>query len=365
MQSKTFSTLCSIEHLTKAWEDVKAKKAGGGIDGESVASFEINLKENLGKIRDELLQGSWEPYPYLRIEIPKKKTQKRQLGMLTVKDKIVQQAIRLLFEPSCEKMFLPCSYGYRPGKGAVAAIRKTASLCRNPKNQFVLRLDIDDYFNHIDHDKLERRIRGISQDTELVRLIMLCVKMGAVRRTLTWQESEEGVHQGAVLSPCLANLYLHGFDVFVTARTRNYLRYADDFVVLCQSREEAESLLAELEPFLRDKLCMELNPPVISAVKDGFEFLGIRLDNQDVSLAQGKKETILEHIESFYLTKNGLTRQAARRWDGIVMENCSPRRHFRNLTRHCTPLCKRTSVRDGKSSPQKQPWSMPWPTFIF
>ncbi len=74
-------------------------------------------------------------------------------------------------------LFLPCSYGYRPGKGAVAAIRKTASLCRNPKNQYVLRLDIDDYFNHIDHDRLERRVRGISQDSELVRLIMLCVKM--------------------------------------------------------------------------------------------------------------------------------------------------------------------------------------------
>lgn len=138
MQSKTFSTLCSMDHLTKAWEDVKAKKASGGIDGESVASFEINLRENLGKIREELLQGSWEPNPYLRIEIPKKKTQKRHLGMLTVKDKIVQQAIRLLFELSCEKLFLPCSYGYRPGKGAVAAIRKTASLCRNPKNQYVL-----------------------------------------------------------------------------------------------------------------------------------------------------------------------------------------------------------------------------------
>lgn len=100
MQSKTFSTLCSMKHLTRAWEDVKAKKAGGGIDGESVASFEINLKDNLDRIRDELLQGAWEPYPYLRIEIPKKKTQKRQLGILTVKDKIVQQAIRLLFEPS-------------------------------------------------------------------------------------------------------------------------------------------------------------------------------------------------------------------------------------------------------------------------
>ena len=355
MQSKSFSTLCSMDHLTKAWEDVKAKKAGGGIDGESVASFEIGLKENLADIREELLQGKWEPYPYLRIEIPKKKTQKRQLGMLTVKDKIVQQAIRLLFEPSCEKMFLPCSYGYRPGKGAVAAIRKTASLCRNPKNQYVLRLDIDDYFNHIDHDRLERRVRGISQDSELVRLIMLCVKMGAVTRKLSWQESEEGVHQGAVLSPCLANLYLHGFDVFVTARTRNYVRYADDFVILCQSREETESLLAELQPFLRDKLCLELNPPVISAVKDGFEFLGIWLDNQDVSLARGKKETILEHIESFYLTQNGLTRQAARRWDGIAAYygKLLSQEALQELDQALYAVLQKNIIQGGKKFPSK------------
>ncbi len=103
MQNKSFLMLCSIEHLTRAWEDVKSKKAGGGIDGETIATFEINLKENLRGIREEIMTGKWEPYPYLRIEIPKKITQKRQIGMLTVKDKIVQQAIRLLFEPSCEK----------------------------------------------------------------------------------------------------------------------------------------------------------------------------------------------------------------------------------------------------------------------
>ena len=90
MQTKIFSTLCSIEHLTRAWTDVKAKRAGGGIDGESLASFEINLPSNLNIIREELLTGTWEPYPYFRIEIPKKVTQKRQIGMLTIKDKIVQ-----------------------------------------------------------------------------------------------------------------------------------------------------------------------------------------------------------------------------------------------------------------------------------
>lgn len=302
MQSKTFSTLCSLVHLTQAWEDVKAKKAGGGVDGETIATFEVNLEQNLQTIREELMAGKWEPYPYLRIEIPKKITQKRQIGMLTVRDKIVQQAIRLLFEPSCEKMFLPCSYGYRPGKGAVCAINKVKSLCEKPQNRFLLRLDIDDYFNHINHDKLERRVHGISQDSELVRLIMLCVKMGAVTKHLSWKESEEGIHQGAVLSPCLANLYLHSFDVFVTSKNRNYVRYADDFVIFCQTREEAEQLLVLAEDFLKEKLELSLNPPVISEVKDGFEFLGIVMGKGPLQISASKKEALLNNISTFVFT---------------------------------------------------------------
>ena len=317
MQTKLFTTLCSPEHLLHAWQDVKAKKAGGGIDGETLASFEINLQKNLQEIKEELQQGRWEPYPYLRIEIPKKITQKRQIGMLTVKDKIVQQAIRLLFEPYCEKMFLPCSYGYRPGKGAVAAINRVRRLCQGKTDSWLVRLDIDDYFNHIDHERLERLVKGITQDSEIIRLIMLCVKMGAVTKRLSWKESEEGLHQGAVLSPCLANLYLHSFDVFVTTKTKSYVRYADDFVIFCQTKEQAEELLGQAQLFLSSKLHLTLNPPVISSVGDGFEFLGIRLDGLSVSLSPIKKESIFSQISEFYLTPSGLVRQAEKRWEGI------------------------------------------------
>lgn len=318
MQTKLFSTLCTTEHLQRAWQDVKAKKAGGGIDGQTLATFEIDIQKNLQNLREELLMGKWEPYPYLRIEIPKKVTQKRQIGMLTVKDKIVQQAIRLLFEPSCEKMFLPCSYGYRPGKGAFAAINKVKSLCQDKSNAFLLRLDIDDYFNHINHERLERLVRGITQDTEIIRLIMLCVKMGAVTKNLSWRESEEGLHQGAVLSPCLANLYFHSFDVFLSAKTKAYVRYADDFVIFCPSRETAEELLVQTRKFLTEKLQLSLNPPHISAITEGFEFLGIQLNDKRISLAPKKKETVLAGISEFYLTPGGLVRQAAKKWDGIL-----------------------------------------------
>ena len=116
MEKTLFEKLCSVEHLQKSWKDVKAKQAGGGIDGATVATFEINLANNLNKIREELSAGQWMPQPYLRVEIPKKKNEKRQLGMLTVKDKVIQQAIRLILEPRCERLFLPCSYGYRAAK---------------------------------------------------------------------------------------------------------------------------------------------------------------------------------------------------------------------------------------------------------
>ena len=312
-----FETLCSVAHLKKAWEDVKSKKAGGGVDGETLSTFEVNLLPNLEILSRELKTGQWKPFPYLRIVIPKKKTEKRQIGMLSIRDKIVQQGIRLLIEPICEKVFYPCSYAYRPGKGAVSAIKRLRKLCAKDGNRFVLRLDIDDYFNHIDHEILASRLRGITQDPEIQRLVMLCVKMGAVSKDNDWKESEEGLHQGAVLSPCLANLYLHSFDQFVLSVTKEYVRYADDFVILCPNREFAVKMLADAESYLKQRLHATLNSPVISEIKDGFEFLGIRLDKQTISLAEQKQSDIHEHIGTFYLTQNGLKGVDSKRWKGI------------------------------------------------
>ena len=312
-----FETLCSISHLRKAWEDIKAKKAGGGVDGETLTTFQINLLSNLEALSAELRSGRWKPYPYLRIEIPKKKTEKRQIGMMAIRDKIVQQGIRLLIEPICEKVFYPCSFGYRPGKGAVAAIKKLRHLCIKEENRFVVRLDIDDFFNHVDHEILSKRLKGITQDPEIHRLVMLCVKMGAVSKDNDWKESDEGLHQGAILSPCLANLYLHSFDQFVLNITKGYVRYADDFVILMPDRESADRMLANAGRYLKQRLHATLNTPIITEIKDGFEFLGIRLDKETISLAEQKRTDILEHIGSFYLTPSGLKGPDAKRWKGI------------------------------------------------
>lgn len=315
--SSLFSTLVRVEHLKAAWIDIKTKKATGGIDGESITTFEIELGKNLQQLSVELASGQWKPQPYRQIAIPKKKTEKRLLGMLSIRDKIVQHAIQLLIEPVCEKLFLPCSHGYRPGKGSITAIKHVQKLLTDSNNAFVLRLDIDNFFDTIDHALLEKRIRGICADEEVRRLIMLCVQMGAVTGKMTWKESHAGVPQGAVLSPILANLYMHSFDQFVLKRTKSYVRYADDFVIFCPDKESADSLLQQTTDYLSSKLKLSLNPPSVGTVAEGFEFLGITFSQGGLTLATKKKEQILEHISSIRLTQHGLDRNGEKRWNGI------------------------------------------------
>lgn len=144
-----FQTLCTPSALLAAWKVVKTKNATGGVDGITMNEFEKDLSEHLIQLENELKTGTWSPEPYLKIEIPKKNNEKRELGLLSVKDKIVQQAIKTLIEPRFERLFLNNSYGHRPGKGAAKAIRRSQSECNMKKNLWVLRLDIDNYFDTI------------------------------------------------------------------------------------------------------------------------------------------------------------------------------------------------------------------------
>ena len=228
-----FSNLCQERTLLAAWKLVKQKGSSGGIDGISIDSFEEELGMHLAQLKQALLTKSWQPEPYLRISIPKKENERRTLGLLSIKDKIVQQAIKLLIEPRFEKMFVSNSYGYRPGKGPNKAIGFARACIQNKLFCLALRLDIDNYFDTIDHDILFRRVYPLVADDEVFRLMQLCVKMGMVNKRYQWNEITQGVPQGAVLSPLFANLYLHSFDQFVLSRTKLYVRYADDFVIGC------------------------------------------------------------------------------------------------------------------------------------
>lgn len=312
-----FKRLCDINFLFSAWKIVKSKNSAGGIDGFSLIDFEENLQKNLTDLLIELKGKTWNPEPYLKVEIRKNETEKRKLGLLSIKDKIVQQALKMLIEPRLEKHFLRNSYGYRPGLGHTKAVRRSLHELRIKKNGWVAQLDIDNYFDTINHDLLFSRLKGLINDDEILRLVELSVKMGIVSKKFKWSEIKEGVPQGAVLSPLLANLYLHPFDQFVLTRTQSYIRYSDDFIMLTESREEMDKLVEQATQFLQKRLLLKLNAPLICQKEQGIEFLGVIISPQGINISDKKKEKLKGRIESISFEQGSISEKSLETLSGI------------------------------------------------
>lgn len=319
--AKQIDILCQETTLYNAWNIVKEKGAMGGIDGVTIREFEKDKRRQIPKLAEELTNKTWKPYPYLEIEVAKDKSpeEKRKLGMTAIRDKIVQLAIKTIIEPRYDRIFVGNSYGYRPGKGATKAIRRVLQECKNKKFKYVLRLDIDNFFDSIDHFLLRRKLVATGTEEEIVRLIMLCMEMGKVKqKNREWIDTMLGTPQGAVLSPLMANLYLHSFDQFAISRNLPYIRYADDFLFLCESKEQAQDLQGDTEQYLKDKLKLSLNQsPSIIKLSDGFDFLGVTIKDFQATITEKKREKICQRIMQLELNDEGLTPRSQRVWDGI------------------------------------------------
>lgn len=315
------NALCQIPRLYLAWNTVKTKGSVGGIDGVSILEFEKEKRKEIPKLAEELKAGTWKPQPYMEIEVAKTKKpdEIRKLGMTAIRDKIVQHAIKSIVEPRYEKIFLGNSYGYRPGKGATKAIRRVLAECHKSQYKYVLRLDIDNFFDTIDHEILQKRLIATGTEAEIVRLIMLSVKMGKVKQnSLEWVEMEYGTPQGAVLSPILSNLYLHSFDQFAVSKNVPYVRYADDFLFLTETKEQAEEILAKTESHLKEKLKLSLNqPPEIIDLNDGFDFLGITIKDKKASVTEKKRADLADRINTIDFNIDGFFMKSQRVWEGI------------------------------------------------
>lgn len=314
-----FTTLCTEQSLLGAWELVKSKGAAGGIDGATVKSFADNAGQHIRQLAEQLRLQKWTPQPYLRVSIPKKNNERRHLGLLSIKDKIVQQAILTLIQPQFDRLFVNNSYGYRPQKGPVRAVRRTASICGCKRNRWVLRLDIDNFFDSVDHEILLKRLVPYITDPDILRLVHLCVKMGVVTKAGQWNDSKAGVPQGALLSPLLANFYLHPFDQFVLSRTDAYVRYADDFVACTTDQDSALKLLEQIENFLDKRLALKINKPAhVEEVTHPFEFLGVTVCRQELSLSEKKMAELTDRINSYSLDAKGrLTKECVNSYTGI------------------------------------------------
>jgi RNA-directed DNA polymerase len=266
--------------LEAAWAKVEANGGAAGVDGQSVERFAGQAKLYLSELAGALREGSYRPQPVKRVDIPKGDGRTRPLGIPAVKDRIVQTAVKLVIEPIFEVSFCPTSYGFRPGRGCKDALREVDGLIKDGF-AFVVDADLESYFDTIAHQRLMQRVEERISDGRVLALIASFLAQDILKGLERWTPTA-GTPQGAVISPLLANIYLHPLDGLMASGGYRMVRYADDFVVLCRSREEAEAALAEIRRWVAD------NGLRLNAAKthlgdcrkpgEGFDFLGYRFE---------------------------------------------------------------------------------------
>ena len=266
--------------LNAAWQQVKANKGAAGIDRQSIERFAANEQVYLSELAIELEQGKYQPQAVRRVEIPKAGGKTRPLGIPTVTDRIVQTAVKRVIEPILEREFFPMSYGFRPGKGCKDALRQVDA-CLKAGYTHVVDADLKGYFDSIPHELLKRRIEERISDGRLLQLLASWLQQDIVRDLERWTPTA-GTPQGAVISPLLANLYLHPLDVKMSALGYRMVRYADDFVILCQTAPQAQKALEEVQAWVAQN-GLTLHPDKTHAGDclesgQGFEFLGYRFE---------------------------------------------------------------------------------------
>lgn len=271
--------ILSRGNLNNAYKRVRANKGAPGIDGMTVEDALPWLREHREELLDMIRQGKYKPQPVRRKEIPKPDGGVRKLGIPTVVDRIIQQAIAQQLTPIYEPLFSDLSYGYRPGRSAQDAILKVKEYAEKGYTQAVL-VDLSKYFDTLNHELLMNLLRKNIHDKRVIELIKRYLKAGVMENGLL-VKTEEGSPQGGPLSPLLANIYLNEYDQEMVRRGVPVIRYADDIVVLAKSKRAAERLLETTQRYLEGKLKLKMNvekSKVVSvfAIRN-FKFLGFAL----------------------------------------------------------------------------------------
>jgi len=315
--NKWFSLIDKVSRLDVlelAWQKVQSNAGACGVDGITVERFEKDSLNRLLAVKKHIDEGSYQPQPVKRVWIPKPgSSEKRPLGIPTVRDRVVQSALRMVVEPIFEREFAEHSYGFRPGRSCHDALRRVDELLKS-SHLHVVDIDIKGYFDTIPRQKLMEKVEERIADGRVLKLIEAFLQQGVMDGMESW-EPEMGTPQGGVISPLLANIYLNPLDWRMKEAGLEMVRYADDMVVLCRHRQEAERALELVREWM-ESAGLALHPEktrVVSMDKAGnhFDFLGYRFwvgkkNGQIRRFVRPKsKRKLREHLKPHTRRSNG------------------------------------------------------------
>ena len=265
--------ILSPTNLNKAYKQVKSNKGSGGVDGLAVEDLLNYLRDHKDELLQSIIRGKYKPNPVRRVEIPKEGGKKRQLGIPTVVDRVIQQAIAQILSPIYEPLFSDNSYGFRPKRSAHDALKQ----CQNyitAGYKYTVDMDLEKYFDTVSHSKLIEVLSRTIKDGRVISLIHRYMNAGVIDKG-KFVETKVGVPQGGPLSPLLSNIMLNELDNELELRGHKFVRYADDCMILCKSKRAAQRTLDHIIPFIEGKLYLKVNKEktVVAHVKD-VKFLG-------------------------------------------------------------------------------------------
>jgi group II intron reverse transcriptase/maturase len=319
-QHSLIDKVYSPRNLAKAWEKVRQNKGCAGVDRRTIQHFEKYADRLLSALHEQLKSGTYSTQAIRRVWIPKADGRKRPLGIPTVADRVVQQAVLNVLAPIFERKFMESSHGFRPERSTHTALREIWKLLKGG-SRWIVDADIKGYFDTIPHERLLDFVAEEVADGKVLCLIRQFLSAKVMEET-GLKDVELGTPQGGVISPLLANIYLHYFDEKMDAQGYKVIRYADDFVVLCRTEQKARDALSRVKEILEGELALTVHPEKtkVTHVSKGFEFLGYLIRWQRSLYARPREKS----VERFREKVRVLTRRSPRRRPQELIRRLNP-----------------------------------------